>query len=138
MKLSIEDVCKAPDRGVFLAYTREQVLFLPYEKKEEVVSRLDGEELLELHMFDNRKEYRMLESKGARYAKGAEKGVICAEVELTELGEEEVFCEEVLLEKGGAFVGNKIDSIRVLNRVSYDENGMATIVNYQLVLPEEA
>ncbi len=137
MKVTLENMDKAPDCGALLAYTREEVLFLIYASKEEAAGCLADKEVLEVHLFDEKKEFRMLESKSKRYAGENGIGVICAEMELTQLPEAEIFREEVLLEKNGAFCENSLDSIMVLNQVAYDDNGMAAVVNYQLVLPKE-
>ena len=137
MKVILEHIKKAPDCGALLAYTRKEVLFFTYASKEVAAGCLTDKEVLELHMFDEQKEFRMLESKSKRYAGENGRGVICAEVELTQLPEAEIFREEVFLEQNGDFCENSLDSIIVLNQVAYDDNGMAAVVNYQLVLPKE-
>lgn len=152
MKLNLEDIDKAPEKGCLLAYTREEVLFEQYKSKKEAIELLIGKEVLELHLFDKEKEYRILETRSKRYTDGKTKGKICREVKLTDLDKHKIFSEEILLEKSGAFKNNKINSIRVLNEVSYDDEnidaccnannkerfGMAMITNYQLVWLEES
>lgn len=151
MNLNLEDIDRAPEKGCLLAYTREEVLFEQYKSKKEVIELLIGKEVLELHLFDKEKEYRILETRSKRYTDGKIKGKICKEVKLTDLDKHKIFSEEISLEKRGVFKNNKINSIRVLNEVSYDDEnidvycdennkgkfGMATITNYQLVWLEE-
>lgn len=119
---------RIPEPGTVLAYTRRRIIFKPYATLGEVRQCLEGEQILELHLFNEYAEYRALSSRSPRYADRG--GLIETIVDFPELprkpGTEDVYSEKVLLERGGS-------SLTVLNHISYDErNGMAVVDNYRL------
>lgn len=121
-------VTEAPGCGQMLAYTRKGVIFQPYGNLEEVREVLANTEILELHLFDGRKEYRSIASRSPRF----ENGRIEAIAEFPADRESDVYKETVMLEKGYD------TKITVLNHIHYDEyNGMADIDNYRLRMGEE-
>ena len=123
--MKIEDLSRieeAPERGQILAYTRKKVVFETYDSKEKVKQLLDGEDVVELHLFDNQKEYRSIVSESKRYEMGM---IECVESFPEE--DETVYKEECLLENGSG-------SLIVLNHIQYDENGMAQVDTYRLMM----
>lgn len=121
------DADRIPAEGMMLAYTRTKVIFHPFSSLEEVRQSLEGEDILELHLFDRSAEYRALSSRSVRYAD--RDGVIETIVDFPETSEEpedgDVYSEEILLERSDS-------RITVLNHITYDERGMATVDNYRL------
>lgn len=65
----LEPKGKAPESGWILAYTRKKVIFHTYENLSALEEELNGEELLELHLFDDEKEYRCLATRSKRFSK---------------------------------------------------------------------
>lgn len=119
---------EAPKKGWVLAYTRKKVIFHPYETWEALEPELADVELLELHLFDQEKEYRCLSTRSKRFPEGVIETV--ADFREQDLDRQddntEVYAEHIRLLWGGA-------EITVLNHVSYDKtNGMAIIDNYRL------
>ena len=128
-----------PDKGWILAYTREEVLFERYEK-DHLENILKNKDILEIHLFDQEKEYRAIQSTSWKNRKNEDKAIRStswnnraegyiehiASIDLSD--QEHVYREEITLEKGG--------TIFVLNHVNYDETGMAFIDDYRLMMPE--
>lgn len=123
--MTLQDLKKlegAPAQGQMLAYTRQKVIFKKYEGREELFETLAGKELLELHLFDEQKEYRSVASKSRRFPSG----VIEVITDFPEEDEWTVFKERVLLE-------DSQEEITVLNHIAYnEENGMAYVDDYRL------
>lgn len=119
----------APQTGYMLAYTRKEVLFEPYYSIQEVSERLAAEDVVELHLFDNDREYRAVVTESSRF----EGGVIeyIADFKLTEgsaphklIGD--VYREDCTLEHGEG-------KLTVFNHIRY-ENGMIIVDDYRLVM----
>lgn len=120
-------VTEAPGSGQMLAYTREEVIFQKYVNLEEVEQKLADTEILELHLFDEKKEYRSIVSRSPRSKDGKFETV----AEFPADWESVVYKETVMLEKEFG------TAITVLNHIHYDENsGMADIDNYRLRMGE--
>lgn len=112
----------APARGQLLAYLRTEVLFQPYDSVQEVKKILGECEILELHMFDEDKEYRCLVSESVRFEGNCIEYI--SEFEDAE-NSDEVYKENCLLESGG--------KMTVLSHMGFDkENGMAIMDDYRL------
>ncbi len=123
--MTLQDLKKpeqAPAQGQMLAYTRQKVIFRPYEGREKVTEVLGNSELLELHLFDEQKEYRCVASGSSRFPSG----VIETVADFSEEDERTLYREDVLLE-------DSQEEITVLNHIAYnEENGMAYVDNYRL------
>ncbi len=122
----LKRVKEAPPKGYALIYTRQNVIFEPYNSLEEIkagiVADEKNEDLLEIHLFDKDKEYRSISSQSSRYPDG----LIEAIIDFSDGDEIDIYKQEVMLE--GKYQGK----ITVLNHISYNENGMAYIDNYRL------
>lgn len=122
----LKRINEAPSRGYALIYTRQNVIFEPYNSLEELRAGIEAdrknEELLEIHLFDNDKEYRSVSSQSSRYPDG----LIEAIIDFNADDETVIYKEEVLVE------GKEQEKITVLNHIFYNENGMAYIDNYRL------
>lgn len=123
------EVKHAPDTGMMLAYYRKAVIFDAYSKEnlETVFSELEQEKgtLLELHLFDNEKEFRAVLKEDGTYTQS-----VIADASDTESVTEFVI-EEMYLE--GAYA-KKAETIKVINYLEYKENGMLQVTNYRLTL----
>jgi hypothetical protein len=117
---------EAPKSGKMLIYTRKEVIFESYLSPDEVRARVNGQTLLEVHLFDEEKEYRALSSQSRRFPEHFIENVF----EAKEKTEDSVLNQNILLEQGG--------SILVRNYISYNDTlGTAVIDNYQLVKEAE-
>ena len=117
----LKQIGRAPQKGSHLLYTRKKVLFGEYHSLDEFRSGLEGEELLEVHLFDDTSEYRAITTESPRYPDGVIEWV--ADFEDDGMN---VYKETCLLENNG--------KLTVLNHISYDpDNGMASIDDYRLV-----
>lgn len=124
---NLSHIHEAPHEGQVLAYTRSCVIFHSFSGLEELKLELENSELLELHIFDQEKEYRSIASRSRR----AQGGVFEAIADFTEKGED-VYKEEVLLEAPDN--GKKLI---VLNHLQFNkDSGMAYIDNYRLHMKE--
>lgn len=128
--MKIEDLKRieeAPERGTILAYTRKEVLFHSYESLENICRELRDETLLEMHLFDEKKEYRCI----ATESKCFPEGVIEYIAEFSDAFD--VYKEKTLVE-----AGYEADTLTVMNHIRYEEsNGMAVIDDYRLTCQEE-
>ena len=112
----------APKKGWCLLYTRNEVYFEAYDVVDDVKGKIGQEDILELHLFDEKREYRALSSSSRRFSSGViETCVIEAEESC-----EDVFVTRVALEKKYG------KDIQVINRLTYDDNGSLSISNYRL------
>ena len=66
----LKRVNEAPKSGQLLAYTRKEVYFQPYGSLAEAEGLLQEKTLLELHLFDNDKEYRAIVTRSKRFPDG--------------------------------------------------------------------
>lgn len=126
---SLKRFSEAPDAGMLLAYTRKKVIFQPYHNRSEAERLVAGQELLELHLFNQDMEYRCITTRSSRY----KDGVIEAVIDFPEKDDRNVYKEVVYLERAAG--GGKI---AVLNHLKYnDDNGMLTVDDYRLRMEEK-
>ena len=127
MKINeLKQLNDAPQKGHILAYFRQGIVFEEYSNLNVLVEGLTqredaGDELLELHLFDQNKEYRCISTRSKRYPEGVIEHIadFKNDTEIT------VFMETVSLEKGKGMLS-------VLNNIRYQEdNGMAVVEDYR-------
>ena len=120
MKISqLECIGEAPAKGTQLIYTRKQVIFEEYASLDSFKNNVSDQDVLEIHLFDDTKEYRALATESKRFSKGVLEHVAQF------ADDDAVYKETCMLEDGG--------SITVLNHITYnDENGMAFIDDYRI------
>ncbi len=109
----------APAKGTRLIYTRKKVIFGDYSSLDSCMNDISGQDILEVHLFDDSKEYRAISTESRRFTDDF--------LEHTAQFEEDdsVFSETCMLEDGG--------TITVLNHISFnDDNGMAYIDDYRI------
>lgn len=119
---------KAPATGQLLAYTRENIVFESYSSPDEADEFLKDKEILELHLFDQKKEYRAISSM-KRGKQNVIEYMADFPYEKNSVYKEEVYLEKTCLEKAG---GNT--TVTILNHISYGSTGMAAIDDYRMVL----
>lgn len=118
----------APKSGIMLIYTRKEVIFERYQSLQDVEKRVNGQEIMEVHLFDKEKEYRALASQSKRFSGHFIDKVFRAE----EKDQDRIYSQEILLETAEeSKTGMK--KIQVNNHITYSDTGMAVIDNYRLV-----
>lgn len=124
----LKRVHEAPAQGWVLAYLRKEVLFKRYHSLEEIREYVQQGEILELHLFDQKKEYRAIVSQSKRYPSG-----IVETIADFRLDAETTYNEKIYLEAKYQKLGKKI---QMCNHLNYDTNGMLEVDNYRLVMKE--
>lgn len=123
-------VGEAPKQGYMLAYLRKEILFERYNELEDVRKLIEQEELLELHLFNQDKEYRCVASQSKRHPSGV---VETKPIVDFKKDEKTTYGEMIYLETKYQKIGN---TIQILNHLKYDENGMLEVDDYRLVMEE--
>lgn len=119
------ELLKAPERGMLYALYTDRMEYRPYER-EELFLRGKGltENLLELHLFDEKKEYRFIKKR---------KGEL--EVVVSDDGKDYddlyIYIERIFTQKDEK-EKKHASCIEVVNYLVYDENDMLKIKNYRL------
>lgn len=111
---------KMPASGYVLAYFRNCIVFEEYSDTAQLENILnDNQQLLELHAFDESKEYRLVfkDNKDALEQVIEDEAGRDTKIELVKV-------EESLL--------SVMSTLKVVNYIDYDENGMIAINNYRL------
>lgn len=117
------ELLKAPERGMLYALYTDRMEYRPYEREDLLLKEKDLQKnLLELHLFDEKKEYRFIKKR-----KGELEVVVCDErKDYDDLYIEKIFTQEDEKEK------NHASCIEVVNYLVYDENDLLRIKNYRL------
>jgi len=124
---------EAPEKGFVLAYTRQNVIFQEYMEKNVIENMLEGKELLEIHLFNKYKEYRAVVTTGKRKFGKTDMAIEhIADFGAVDTDKYSVYEDNVLLEND--FKLKNYDSIKILNKVVFDDNGMANVDDYRLVI----
>lgn len=126
----------APESGWMLAYLRKNgVIFKPYTDKNAIEDMVGAEEILELHLFDQNKEYRALATESPRF----DNGVIEHIADFSD-DDNTVYRQKTIPEDGNFsedLQTKLLNSIVVLNHLSFDRQGMATIDDYRMIVEEK-
>lgn len=123
----LEKKKEAPESGYILAYTRQEVIFKPYKNELDLEKNLGEQELLEVHLFNREKEYRAISSESKRFSEHFVEYI--ADFDCKDPSK--IFREKTKLEKEWS---NR--ELIVLNHVAYDDDGMAAIDDYRLLVSE--
>ena len=117
------ELLKAPERGMLYALYTDRMEYRPYEREDLLLKEKDLQKnLLELHLFDEKKEYRFIKKR-----KGELEVVVCDErKDYDDHYIEKIFTQEDEKEK------NHASCIEVVNYLVYDENDLLKIKNYRL------
>lgn len=110
----------APKSGIYLIYTRKEVLCGKYHDINFIDSYINGE-ILEIHLFDSNAEYRLINSRT--------KGTI--ETVIKDDGKDFISETLYLEDRFGEQIGN--NCIKLVSYIEYDEDkGMGRISGYRL------
>lgn len=112
---------QAPATGTALIYTRQNVIYENYNAIDQVAPLVGEHEILEIHLFDETKEYRAVVTQSARYRNGFIEHVADFSIEDAAT----VYVDTAAEENGDG-------SIAVYNHLVY-EGGMVGIDNYRLM-----
>lgn len=116
------ELLKAPERGMLYALYTDRMEYRPYEREDLLLKEDLQENLLELHLFDEKKEYRFIKKR-----KGETEIVVSEdEQDYDDLYTERIFTQKEEKEK------NHASCIEVVNYLVYDENDLLKIKNYRL------
>lgn len=118
------DISNAPAKGRLYALLRDEVKFESYEALKDIEDIVNDEKLLELHLFDKEKEYRMIRTR----MDGFVTAVIDDSQKCDDIYEETVF----VLGKDVDQTENLKEKVTVVNYITYNEDDMITICNYRL------
>lgn len=125
MKLNelLTSINDAPDQGYVLAYTHVKVIFQKYSSIENLKELLKDDDLLEIHLFDDHKEFRAVACKNKTFKHHLAKFE----------HDEDVYEEEVLLENPNGTTITVGGTMKVLNKLAYTDTGMSYVEDYRLV-----
>ena len=131
--IELKKAAAAPESGMALIMTRSMVIYKPYSCLADVDKLLEGQEILEIHLFNQYREYRCLKSESRRFSKT--NGFI---EHIADFKEDpiSVYRETVLLDNKSKESSGK-ECITILNHIAYDDDpqigsGMAFIDDYRL------
>ena len=116
------DLNKAPEQGMLYALYTDEVKYKKYERKALFQEENLERNLLELHLFDDVKEYRYIKTRNGEI-----------EEVISDVHDAEYYCEKIVT------LGNKKEKpdedstyVKVINYLKYDENDFIKIENYRL------
>lgn len=114
----------APERGTLYALYIDRVEYKKYEKKELFMEKDLEENLLELHLFDDREEYRYIKTRSGEIQKLIKDSSVIYD---------ELYIEQIytLNDKKERTEGAS-DCVEVVNYITFDENDFIRIENYRL------
>ncbi len=120
---------KAPAAGYVLAYTRKCLLFKPYSDKGNVEGLFaEDADIVEIHLFNDEKEYRIVSSESRRYESG-----YVDHVADFESGGDSTYVQNIYLDLRKEDMADiSADTIEVVNHIKYTDEGMAYIDDYRL------
>lgn len=118
------NLLKAPTKGMIYALYTDRVVYEQYEKEKLPSEDVLKENLLELHLFDDMKEYRYIKKRN---------GIVEVCVEDQMIPHDDIYTERIFtMGKTEEAVGENESCIEVVNYIIYDENDLITIPNYRL------
>lgn len=123
MNGKIIDLTKAPDRGIWYAVYTDRIEYTDYEKNETTI--LADNKLLELHIFDDTREFRVIRRRDQSLIEKIISDVECAS--------EDTYEETIYVNRKG--IDNASPSkeqVTVVNYIEYDDNDLLKISNYRL------
>ena len=113
-----------PEQGTLYALYTDKVKYEKYKKEELLEDPHLAEKLLELHLFDDTREYRYIKTR-----RGEMETLISDET----VEHQDIYTEKILT------LGNKKEKpdknsgfVEVVNYITYDENDLMRIGNYRL------
>ena len=123
------NLLNAPEQGMMYALYIDRVVYRPYKREQLESKKQLMKDLLELHLFDSKKEYRYIKKQ---------KGEIETYIDDTTVTYDDSYTERIYTLKEGTEIledssrqGDRT-CIEVVNYISYDENDLMNITNYRL------
>ena len=123
------NLLNAPEQGMMYALYIDRVVYQPYKREQLESKEQLMKNLLELHLFDSKKEYRYIKKQ---------KGEIETCIDDTTVTYDDSYTERIYTLKEGTEIledssgqGDRT-CIEVVNYISYDENDLMNITNYRL------
>lgn len=123
------NLLNAPEQGMMYALYIDRVVYRPYKREQLESKEQLMKDLLELHLFDSKKEYRYIKKQ---------KGEIETYIDDTTVTYDDSYTERIYTLKEGTEIledssrqGDRT-CIEVVNYISYDENDLMNITNYRL------
>lgn len=118
------DFSKIPEKGTMYALYMDKMVYRKYDRRELLEDTALEEKLLELHLFDENREYRYIKKRT---------GEIEALISDDTVEHQDVYAEKIIT------LGNKKEKpdkesglVEVVNYITYDENDLMRIENYRL------
>ncbi len=113
----------APDKGTMYALYVDRVVFKAYSKDELLNDLYLEDKLLELHLFDESKEYRYINARNDSIET----------VVSDDFNHDDVYVEKIYVQaKVDEETSKDSKCIEVVNYIKYDENDLLNICNYRL------
>lgn len=123
MNEKIIDLTKAPDRGIWYAVYTDRIEYTDYEKNETTI--LADNKLLELHIFDDTREFRVIRRRDQSLIEKIIFDVECAS--------EDTYEETIYVNRKGIDNASlSKEQVTVVNYIEYDDNDLLKISNYRL------
>ena len=113
----------APEKGIMYALYIDRMVFQEYTKDQLLKDAYLEDKLLEMHLFDENKEYR--------YIKSRLKDIECAiddSIEHYDIYVESTYIQSNLDEE----VTSSSNRVNVVNYIQYNDEDLLTITNYRL------
>ena len=111
------NLSNAPKKGILYALYVDRMDFFEYKNLEEIEASVTEKNLLELHLFDAKKEFRVVKTHAGEF--------LCCEVKDDEKYDD-IYVEQTYIDD------EMCRKIEVVNYLKYDDNDMLHIVNYRL------
>ncbi|HAT88288.1 MAG TPA: hypothetical protein DCS73_00735 [Roseburia sp.] len=128
------NLSKAPEHGMMYALYTGEVIYRPYDRNQLPSEEEIQDGLLELHLFDECREYRFIRA-------AAENIELCVDDETIsyhDMDEKNIYADTyiegqiITLKKGQEMPDKDKDYVEIVNYISYDDNDLMTINNYRL------
>ena len=128
------NLAKAPEHGIMYALYTGRVVYEPYDRDRLPSAEEMQKGLLELHLFDEYKEYRFIRSARGDIELCVDDKIIsyCDRDEKNVHSDTYTEGKIITLTKGQESPDESKDSVEIVNYISYDENDLMTINNYRL------
>lgn len=120
------NLLNAPEQGIMYALYRDRVVYEPYKREQLEDNENLMKDLLELHLFDDTKEYRFIRKR---------KGDVEVCIDDSTVSHDDSYTEQIYTLADNAEMldeTSKKTLIEVVNYIIYDENDLMTIPNYRL------
>lgn len=113
----------APEKGIMYALYIDRMVFQEYTKDQLLKDAYLEDKLLEMHLFDENKEYRYIKSRLKEI-----ECVIDDSIEHKDVYVESTYIQSNLDEE----VTSSTNRVNVVNYIQYDADDLLTITNYRL------